>query len=110
MAIKIRLRRQGRTNRPFYRLIVADSKERRDGKYIEMLGWYNPVQEDNNLSIKDDRVRYWLERGAQLTEKVETLVARAAPEIIREKRERERAKRAREQVKRRTRRKAATNK
>jgi small subunit ribosomal protein S16 len=97
MALKIRLRKQGRTNRPFYRLVVTDSRSRRDGKFIESVGWYNPIEaaDELNLSVKPDRVQHWLENGAQLTEKAEALVARAAPAVIRQWKERQQAKRMR---------------
>jgi small subunit ribosomal protein S16 len=85
MALKIRLRQQGRTNRAFYRLVVTDSRAPRDGKYLEALGWYNPIEaeEDKKLSIKSDRIQHWLDLGAQLTDSAETLIKQSAPEIIR---------------------------
>ena len=107
MTLKIRLRQQGRTNRPFYRLVVTDSRARRDGKYVEMVGWYNPHLADETVSIKDERIRYWIDNGAQLSEKVEKLVAKASPEIINEKRQRELAKMAKRRMKRRAYRQAA---
>ena len=84
MALKIRLRRQGRVHRPFYRLVVADATMPRDGKYVESLGWYNPVEteEDKVLYVKPDRIEYWLNQGAQATEKAEALMAKAAPEVM----------------------------
>lgn len=85
MGLKIRLRKQGRTNRPFYRIVVADCRTKRDGKYIELVGWYNPLEaeSDKNLSLDAERVQYWLEQGAMLTDKAEALVSRAAPEVVR---------------------------
>ena len=70
MALKIRLRQQGRTNRPFYRIVVADARTRRDGKYVESLGWYNPFEADEskNFALDADRVQYWLNTGAELSE------------------------------------------
>ncbi len=83
MTVSIRLRKQGRTNRPFYRLVAADSRSPRDGKYLETLGWYNPVErnEEKTLSVDVERVEHWVNQGAQLSEKAEKLVARAAPHI-----------------------------
>jgi len=107
MTLKIRLRQQGRTNSPFYRLVVTESRTRRDGKYLEMVGWYNPHKTEESVSIKEDRIRYWIDNGAQLSEKAETLVAKAAPEIVNEKRQRELAKIAKRRMKRRARRQAA---
>ena len=107
MTLMIRLRQQGRTNSPFYRLVVTESRARRDGKYVEKLGWYNPLKAEDNISIQEERVRYWLDNGAQLSEKAETLVAKVAPQIVVEKRERELAKRAKLRMKRRASRQAA---
>lgn len=84
MAVKIRLRRQGRRNRPFYRLVATDARARRDGKYLENLGWYNPMEseDDKNALIKPERVKHWLSQGAQLTEKARALVKRRAPDAL----------------------------
>lgn len=83
MALKIRLRQQGRKNSPFYRLVVADGKSPRDGKYLEALGWYNPFEAefDKGFFLKPDRVQHWLDLGAQFTESAHTLVKKAAPSI-----------------------------
>ncbi|SCA62390.1 30S ribosomal protein S16 [Chlamydiales bacterium SCGC AG-110-P3] len=109
MALTIRLRQQGRKGHQQFRLVLTDNRTRRDGKYIEMLGWYDPAQaeDEKNLLVKADRVQHWIEQGAQLSETVETLVRRAAPAVLRARTEREIAKRATAQAKRRTRRKAA---
>ena len=64
MATKIRLKRIGRRNRPFYRLIVIDSRKKRDGAAIEQVGWYNPIADENSYDIKGDRVLHWLGEGA----------------------------------------------
>jgi len=84
MALKIRLRQQGRRNQQTYRLVLSDSRAPRDGKYIETLGWYNPQESEpeKNLNVLGDRVQHWLNQGAILTEKAETLVKRGAPEVI----------------------------
>ncbi len=109
MALKIRLRQQGRNNRPFYRVVVADVRSPRDGKYVEALGWYNPFEEelDKMLSIKLDRIQHWLDQGAQLTEKTETLISKVAPSIVRKLVEKEVAHRAKMTTKRKARNKAA---
>lgn len=85
MALKIRLRQQGRNNRPFYRLVLTDARSPRDGKYVEALGWYNPFEEelDKSLSVNVQRVQYWLNIGAQLSERAKSLVVKAAPQVIR---------------------------
>ncbi|MBS4168778.1 30S ribosomal protein S16 [Parachlamydia sp. AcF125] len=109
MALKIRLRQQGRTNRPFYRVVVTDCCSPRDGRYLEDLGWYNPgeTEADKNLLIRADRVQHWLNLGAQLTEKTESLVAKAAPSILREQTEKKLALRAKNAAKRKQRKKGA---
>ena len=68
--VKIRLRRTGKTKQPSYRLVVADSRSPRDGKFIEIIGHYNPVRQPKELAIKADRARYWLGVGAQPTDTV----------------------------------------
>ena len=84
MALVIRLRQQGRRNRQSFRIVVADRRSPRDGKYVENLGWYNPFEkeEEKTLNVKGERVQHWLEKGAQLTEKAECLIKRKAPEVI----------------------------
>ena len=67
MATKIRFKRIGRRNRPFYRMVVMDSRNRRDGAAIEELGWYNPIDENNSYNLKEDRIIHWLKDGAQVT-------------------------------------------
>lgn len=85
MALVIRLRKMGRTNYHTFRLVVLDKKKPRDGKYIEMVGWYNPYEEDKkSLFVKTQRVQFWLEKGAILSEKAKALVKKAAPDIIKE--------------------------
>lgn len=102
MALKIRLRQQGRANRATYRLVVTDCRSPRDGKYVEMLGWYNPFEnkEDLSLFIKPDRIEYWLDKGAQFTDKAKSLVAKLAPAVVRKLTEKEVAHRAKEAAKR----------
>ena len=68
MATKIRLKRIGRRNRPFYRLVIMDARNRRDGAAIEEVGWYNPTAKDEMYSLKEDRILHWLEEGAQPTD------------------------------------------
>ena len=64
MSVKLRFKRLGRKNRPFYRLVAIDSRSRRDGREIERLGWYNPSCVDNDFKMNEDRVVYWLDKGA----------------------------------------------
>ena len=64
MAVKIRLSRQGRKKAPFYRLVVADERSPRDGKFIELIGTYNPMTDPATVSINEERALYWLKNGA----------------------------------------------
>jgi small subunit ribosomal protein S16 len=83
MALMIRLRQQGRKNARVFRLVVADKETPRDGKYIAKLGWYNPLMEnDKNLFLDSEKLQYWIDRGAMMTEKAQSLVKRFSPEII----------------------------
>jgi len=68
LATKIRLKRIGRRNRPFYRLVIMDARKRRDGAAIEEVGWYNPTAKDEMYSLKEDRILHWLQEGAQPTD------------------------------------------
>jgi len=107
MALKIRLRPQGRVHRPFYRIVVADCHTPRNGRYVEALGWYNPfeTEKEKHLSLKEERLQYWIEQGAVMTENVEALAASATPDVIKKKRERERGHLAKIAAKRKARKK-----
>ena len=72
----IRLTRMGRNKRPFYRIVVTDSRKRRDSGWIESIGYYNPVVEPKVLKIDEERLNYWLSVGAQPSEKVKKLTAK----------------------------------
>ena len=83
MALIIRMRQQGANSRQRFRLVVTDSRHPRDGKYLEMVGWYNPFGEtDKNYFIDVPRVQYWLDNGAQISDRVKSLVKRFAPEVF----------------------------
>jgi len=105
MALKIRLRRQGRKHTPFYRIIVADSRSPRGGKYVEMLGWYNPLEkkEEKTILLDVERVQHWLSVGAVPTEKTVALIAKIAPDVIKQEKSRAIAKRATRLAKRKER-------
>lgn len=77
MAVKIRLRRMGAKKNPFYRIVVADSRSPRDGRFIEELGYYNPLKEPVEIKIDQERALAWLNRGAQLTETARALFNKA---------------------------------
>ena len=73
MAVKIRLKRMGQKKRPFYRVVVADSRSPRDGKFIEEIGTYNPVSEPKEFKIDNEKAKQWIKNGAQPTSIVEEL-------------------------------------
>ncbi|QZY57089.1 30S ribosomal protein S16 [Crassaminicella profunda] len=73
MSVKIRLKRMGAKKKPFYRLVVADSRSPRDGRFIEELGYYNPVVEPVEVKIDDEKAVKWLNNGAQPTDTVRDL-------------------------------------
>lgn len=72
--VKIRLTRKGAKKKPFYRVIAADSRTRRDGPFIEILGTYNPLKEPSEIKINIERAKYWIEHGAQPTQSVRKLL------------------------------------
>jgi small subunit ribosomal protein S16 len=72
--VKIRLKRMGAKKAPFYRVVVADSRAPRDGRFIEEIGTYNPLTEPSETKIDAERVKYWLSNGAQPTDTVRTLL------------------------------------
>lgn len=83
MALKIRLWQQGCTNKLCYRVVVADSRSPRDGKYVEAIGFYNPCGKENQqFSIQEDRLQHWLSVGAKMTPTVAAAAKKAAPTVI----------------------------
>jgi small subunit ribosomal protein S16 len=78
MATKIRLARYGARKNPFYRIVVADSESPRDGRFIEILGTYNPLAEPAAVDLKQSRVQYWLEQGAKPTDTVRSIIKKQA--------------------------------
>ncbi len=72
--VKIRLRRVGAKKQPSYRVVIADSRSPRDGRFIEIVGHYNPRTEPPTIVLKEDRIRYWLSVGAQPSESVERIL------------------------------------
>ncbi|RKD27808.1 SSU ribosomal protein S16P [Caminicella sporogenes DSM 14501] len=73
MAVKIRLRRMGAKKKPFYRIVVADSRSPRDGRFIEEIGYYNPVSEPVEVKIDAEKAIKWLKNGAQPTDTIKDL-------------------------------------
>ena len=74
MAVRIRLTRKGTKKRPFYRIVVAHSEAPRDGKFLEIIGTYNPLTDPAEIQIDPERLREWLDRGAQPTDTVRNLI------------------------------------
>ena len=74
MAVSIRLRREGAKNSPYYKVVVADSRSPRDGKFIEIVGTYDPKKKDHNSALKLDRIEHWMSQGAQPSDTVRSLV------------------------------------
>ena len=74
MAVSIRLRREGSKNRPYYRVVVADSRGPRDGKFIEILGTYDPKLTGQNSSFSVERAEYWMSKGARPSDTVRSLI------------------------------------
>ena len=77
MAVKIRLKRMGSNKKPFYRIVVADSRSPRDGKFIEEIGYYNPVSQPKQVKINDEKAVKWLSNGAQPTDTVKALLKKS---------------------------------
>ena len=77
MAVKIRLRRMGAKKAPFYRIVVADSRAPRDGRFIEEIGYYNPLTEPAEVKINEEKSTKWVQNGAQPTDVVKRLFAQA---------------------------------
>ncbi len=73
MAVKIRLRRMGAKKAPFYRIVVADSRYPRDGRFIEEIGYYNPLEEPASLKVDAEKAKKWIANGAQPTDTVKVL-------------------------------------
>ena len=83
MSVHIRLQRHGSTHRPFYHVVAADTRAPRDGKFLEKLGYYDPNHEPSQIVLKSDRLQYWYERGAQLTNTAQKLVKAQKIELSR---------------------------
>ena len=77
MAVKIRLRRMGAKKAPFYRIVVADSRYPRDGRFIEEIGYYNPMTEPSEIKIDAEKAKKWISNGAQPTDTVKALLKKS---------------------------------
>ena len=74
MAVRIRLARHGAKKKPYYRIVVADSESPRDGRFLEIIGTYNPLHDSPEVNIKQDRVNHWIGQGATPTDTVKSLL------------------------------------
>ena len=77
MAVKIRMKRVGAKNAPVFRIVVADSRSPRDGKFIEEIGTYQPLKKGNNVTMDLERAKYWLSKGAQPSDTVASFIKKA---------------------------------
>ena len=85
MAVRLRLKRHGRRNRPFYRIVAMEARKRRDGRELEVVGHYDPIAKEENTSLKLDRIEYWLSVGAQPTETVADILKKHGVKLARGK-------------------------
>ena len=79
MATVIRLRREGTKNKPFYRVVAADKRSPRDGKFLELLGTYDPKHKNNTTKLNLDRIDFWMKNGALPSDTVRSLIKKAKP-------------------------------
>ena len=78
MAVVLRMTRRGAKKKPFYRIVAADSRSPRDGKFLEMLGTYDPLKSENNIKIDSEKVASWIKKGAKPSETVASLLKKGA--------------------------------
>jgi len=76
MAVRIRLARRGARKKPFYRIVAADSEAPRDGRFLEILGYYDPMKDPEVIKIHEEKMKYWLDRGAVVSESARSLLKR----------------------------------
>ena len=76
MAVKLRLKSMGAKQRPFYRIVAADSRSPRDGRFLEVVGTYNPIMNPAEIKIDEEKTMYWLNQGAQPTETVRNILSK----------------------------------
>ena len=82
MAVKLRLTRKGTKKKPFYRIVAADIEAPRDGKFLEAVGTYDPMQDPAVITLKQDRVQYWLEKGAKPSTTVKSILKKQSAENV----------------------------
>ena len=81
MAVRIRLARRGTKKKPFYRLVAADSESPRDGKFLEILGYYDPMKDPAEMKLHEDKVNYWLGKGALVSESARSLLIKQGVQV-----------------------------
>ena len=82
MAVKLRLKRMGSKQKPFYRVVAADSRSPRDGRFIETVGTYNPIVATDNVKVDEEKALYWLNNGAQPTDTVKSIFKKLSLYLI----------------------------
>lgn len=82
MAVRIRLTRKGRKKQPYYRIIVADSEAPRDGKFLDIVGTYDPMQNPAAITLDNEKLESWIKKGAKPTETVESLIRKCTPGAV----------------------------
>ena len=82
MAVRIRLTRKGRKKQPFYRIVVADSESPRDGKFLDIVGTYDPMQDPAAVQIDNEKLESWMKQGAKPTQTVESLIKKYVPGVV----------------------------
>jgi small subunit ribosomal protein S16 len=82
MPVRIRLTRKGAKKRPFYRIVAADSEAPRDGRFLEVLGYYDPLKDPSEVNIDGEKVKKWVERGAKLSETVRSLLRKKGVSVV----------------------------
>lgn len=92
MAVTLRLTRRGSSKRPFYRIVAATKDKPRDGRFLEIVGWYNPRAKGESVSMQLDRVRFWVERGAEVSSVVASLIKKQIPGFLEERTKHQSAK------------------
>jgi len=76
MAVRIRMTRMGAKKKPFYRFVAADSESPRDGRFLDILGYYDPMKDPAMVKIHEDKMNYWIEKGARVSEAVQAILKR----------------------------------
>jgi small subunit ribosomal protein S16 len=92
MAVVLRLARLGQRNRPFYRIVATRKESRRDGRFLDILGHYNPMKDSDKVVLKEDRVRHWLEHGAKPSDRVAIFIKAHIPGFLESKTDAQREK------------------